>query len=203
MVSGVVRGKKHGRFGGIAGDFVEVDDGVEGSAGTDPLIHRLANLLALRRGVAGTDVGSEGCADDFDSVGMGARNQLGEGEGEVLRGDIVSGLERLGHMANVVDAFKDDDVFHSALREHVAVKTREGVWAGSIMEEAVASDAFVQHGKMRGLWVFLKAPGENVRPAAVRVARGLPTVRNGVAEGHDGCRLAAFLANVNSLHEAP
>lgn len=76
MVPGIKGGEKHGRFVRIADGLIEIDYRVEGSAGANPVVDSLANLFALLRGVAGSDVGSEGCADDFDSVGVGARDQL-------------------------------------------------------------------------------------------------------------------------------
>ena len=50
VIAGVVRGVEPQRVGRVAHHRVEVDDAVEGAAGADPGVHRLADGLA-RRGV--------------------------------------------------------------------------------------------------------------------------------------------------------
>ena len=79
MVAGIGSGIEDRGIGGIARDLIEVDDAVEDAAGADPLIDGFAHLFAGWRGVVGADIRSEGSAEDFDAVGMGARDKLGEG----------------------------------------------------------------------------------------------------------------------------
>ena len=52
-------------------------------------------------------------------------------------------------MNDVVDAFEDDEVFDAGLGEDIAVEAGEGVGAGVVVEDAVASDAFVEDAHFR------------------------------------------------------
>ena len=45
-------------------------------------------------------------------------------------------------MADVVDAFHDDEVLDAGLGEDVAVEAGEGGGAGGVVEDPVAADAF-------------------------------------------------------------
>ena len=203
MVAGIDVGGVDGGFGWIAHNLVEVDDAIEDAAGADPLIDGLAHLFAGGRRVAGSNVGGERGAKNLDVVGMGAGDELGEGEDRILGGDDVAGLARLGGVADVVDAFKNDEVADAALGEHIAIEAGDCVGSGAIVEEAIAADAFVEDGKVRGFWILLEALGENIGPAAVGVAGGERAVGDGVAEANDGGGVSGVGGDVDGLDEAP
>jgi hypothetical protein len=86
-------------------------------------------------------------------VGVGAKCHLFEAVDEIFSGDDVVGPLRVLRVADVVDGFEDDDVANSGLRDDVAVEASEGARAGSVMEDAVAADAFVEDTDVRGLLV--------------------------------------------------
>ncbi len=96
--------------------------------------------------VAGAGVGGQGGADDLDAVGVGAFGELGEAGDEVVGGDDVVGLFGVKGVADVVDAFEDDEVADGGLGEDVGVEACEGGGAGAVVEDAVAADAVVEDG---------------------------------------------------------
>ena len=131
------------------------------------------------------DVGRERGAEDLDAVGVGAVDELGERHLELLGGDDVVGFVGVVGVADVVDAFEDDEVLHAALVEHVAVEAGERVGAGDVVQDAVAADAFVEHAEVGGLLVGLQAACEDVGPAHVLVGCAVGAVGDAVAEGDD------------------
>ncbi len=89
--------------------------------------------------------------------------------------------------ADVVDALEDDDVLRAWLDQDVAIETRQRADAGTVAQDAVAGDAFVQHGH-RNLR-RRKTPRKFIGPAVVRVHGRARSVGDRVAEGDDGrCR---------------
>ncbi len=186
VVAGVVEREEHAGMGGVRGDFVEVDDAVELVGGADPLVDGLAHLFTGGGVVFGSDVGREGCAVDLDAVGVGAGGELAEAGDEVVGGDDVVGFGGIGGVADVVDAFEDDEVLDAGLGEDVAVEAGEGGGAGGVVQDAVAADAFVEDAEVGGLLVGLEAAGEDVGPAGVGVAGAVGAVGDAVAEGDDG-----------------
>src|SRR5581483_2546279 len=78
VVAGIDVGQEDGGLGGIAGDFVEVDDAIEDAAGADPLVVCFANLLAGIGGIPGADIRSQRGAEDLDAVLVSAGDQLRE-----------------------------------------------------------------------------------------------------------------------------
>ena len=89
-------------------------------------------------------------------------------------------------MADVVDAFEDDEVLDAGLGEDVAVEAGERVGPVAVVEDAVAADAFVEDAEVGGLLVGLQAAGEDVGPAGVVVGGAVGAVGDAVAEGDDG-----------------
>ncbi len=83
---------------------------------------------------------------------------------------------------------KQNEPSDARLRQHVAVETREGVRAQAVAQEAVAADARVQHAHRVGRGRRLQAAGQHVRPPVVAIGGGSASVRDGVAEDHDGAR---------------
>ncbi len=119
-------------------------------------------------------------------MGVGARGELPEADDEVFGGDDVVGLDGVLCVADVVDAFEQDEVFDAGLGEDVAVEAGEGAGAGGIVQDAVTTDALVEDAEVGGLLVGLEASGEDVGPAGVGVASAVGTVGDAVSEGDDG-----------------
>ncbi len=105
-------------------------------------------------------------------------------------------------MADVVDAFENDEVFDAGLGEHIAVEAGERAGAGVVVEDAVAADALVEDAESGGLVVGLQAAGEDVGPAGVGVAGAESAVGDAVAEGDDGGR-AGWCENIDAFEEGP
>ncbi len=76
-------------------------------------------------------------------------------------------------MADVVDAFHDDEVLDPGLGEDVAVEAGKSGGAGSVVKDAVAADAFVENAEVGGLLVGQETSGEDVWPAGVGVASAM------------------------------
>ena len=185
MVSRVVERKEHAGVGGVGGDFVEVDHTVKLIRSTDPFVEGLAHLFAGRGLVFGSDEWSESSADNFDAVSVGSCGELAKAGDEVLSCDDVVGLGGIGGVTNVVDALHDDEILDAGLSENVTVEAREGRGAGVVMEDAIATDAFVEDAEVCGLLVSLETAGKDVGPASVGVASAVGTVCDAVAEGDD------------------
>ena len=203
VISVFVCGQEHGGILGILSGFFEVDDGIEGAAGSDPLIDGLPDLFSALRGVAGAHIGSESCAVNLDAVLVSAGDELGVSEDDVLRGDRAFGVAGFGDAADVVNAFEDDEVLDAVLGDDVAVQASDGVGSRAVIEEAVSADAFINDGKIRGLLVGLEPLGEIVGPAMIGVGRGGGAVGDGVAEGDNGCGIFVGGAHVDAFDEAP
>jgi hypothetical protein len=103
------------RAGGIPHDRVEVNDGVEGSAGADPLVHRLPRRLSLRSVEVGALERQQRGADDPQALGMRPLDQLLIPGDELLRAGI-------GRRAQVVDPDLHDDVPDAGLAEDVGIE---------------------------------------------------------------------------------
>jgi len=82
--------------------------------------------------------------------------------------------------------FKHDDVAHAALGQHIAVDTRDCAGTRGFIQDAVAADAFVQHGDVGEIGILTKARGQHIRPAAIGVMRGVRAIRNGISERNHG-----------------
>ena len=80
--------------------------------------------------------------------------------GEVLRGEGVWRVGvRVGGVADVIDAFKQDEEADAGAGEDVLVKAGEGAGAGIVMQEAIAADAFIQDGEGAKFLVVGEAVG--------------------------------------------
>ncbi len=202
VVAAVVGGEEGVGVGGVGGGVVEVDDAVEDFAGADEGVDGLAGGFAGGGHVAGAGVGGEGGADDLDAVGVGAFDELGEAGDEVVGGDDVVGLSGVEGVADVVDAFKDDEVADGGLGEDVGVEAREGGGAGAIVEDAVAADADVEDAEVGGGFVAVEAAGEEVGPALVGVGGAGGAIGDAVAEGYDGGGVVGGF-DVDGLEEEP
>ena len=144
MIAGVCGGGEDGGIGVVSRGFVEVDEAVELAGGPDPLIDSLAHNFTGGGGIFGSDVGGEGSSVDLDAVGVGAGGELAEADDQVFGGDDVVRLDGVLGVADVVDAFEDDEVLDAGLGEDVAVEAGECVGAGVVVQNAVAANALVE-----------------------------------------------------------
>jgi hypothetical protein len=165
VVSAVVGGEELVGVGRVADDGVEVEDGIEvgrvliacGRC-ADPCVDGLAVGLAEGAGVVegGADVGRDGSSDDAERVGVGAGDYLrvcGEDAGNecVVVGGGNFAMD--GEAAEIVDAFKDDEVADAGLGEDIAIEAGERVWAEAVGEEMIAADAGVGYANVGcGVW---------------------------------------------------
>ena len=88
---------------------------------------------------------------------VSARDDLGEALLEVFGSELVVGAVGVMECTDVVDAFEDNDVPDASLREDVAVKAGQRIGADAVDQDAIAADAFIEDGKMRGGRVVVKA----------------------------------------------
>src|ERR1700691_3676680 len=148
MVSTVRSRRETGRILRVARGHIEIDHRIELVAGANPVVNRLAIRLRLR---VAAFTGCDRCAVDADIVGVGAKNDLLVCSDQVLGGRrlfIVTGGGCAG--AKIIDALENDQTPNTALREDIAIQSREGVGAGAIMHQAVAADSFVQYSNASG-----------------------------------------------------
>ena len=185
VVAGVEGLEEAVGLGGVAAGFVEVDDGVEGSAGEDEVVDGLAHGFALGAEVVGSGEGSEGGANDLDAAGVGSVDDLGVAPFDLLGGDGFVGVEGEEGAADVVGGEREDEVAGTGLGEDVTIQACEGGGAGSVVEDAVAGDAFVEDSDVAGG----EADGEIVGPPEVFVGGGVVAVGDGGSEDDDcgGC----------------
>ena len=85
MIAGIVLRREVLRVLRIAHRFIEVGNTVEDGAGTNPLIHRVANLVAGLRIVSATFIWRQCCANHLDAVLMGRRRKLRDACLQALR----------------------------------------------------------------------------------------------------------------------
>ena len=91
--------------------------------------------------------------------------------------------------ANVIDALEDEQIFCAALGDHIAIEARQRIGAGSIQQNLVAADGFIQHRQVAILWVGLQAPRQLIRPSLVGIDGGFGAIGDRVPDGNDGCRI--------------
>ena len=193
VVAAIVGGEHAIGMGGVADDFVEVEDGVEVAGGEDPGIDGLAVRFGGGTGVVVVRAGEgrDGGADDLDAVSVGAIDDLLIG-GEDARDErgVFSGgnIAEARKATEVVDGFEDDEPADAGLRDDVAVEAGEHVGAEAVGEEVIAADALVEDSDVVRCGRGLEALGEGVGPAVVAVGGGGVAVGDGVAERNDGSR---------------
>jgi hypothetical protein len=105
-------------------------------------------------------------------------------------------------VADVVDAFHDDEVFDASLGEDIPVEAGECGRAGGVVEDTISADSFVEDAEVCGFLVGLEATGEDVGPADVGVSGAVGAVRDAIAEGDDGSSFVAGF-NVDAFEELP
>src|SRR4029077_20772923 len=87
VITGVVGGVEPERVGGVAYHRVEVDDAVEGAAGADPGVPRLADGLARWRVIAGALVRQQGRAEYPHVPGVSRGDQAPVSGDDLGRGE--------------------------------------------------------------------------------------------------------------------
>src|SRR5579883_3588995 len=160
----------------VLGRFIEIDDTIERPAGADPLVDSFALGFFGFGEVAFEHCAGEGRQSrsiDFESLFMRASSELFE-SGNDIGGVGLFAWEEIGAgMAEIVDAFEHDYVFHAGLREHVAIEAGKRADAESdvlvgVAQDAITADSFVDNRDM----ATLDAAGEEVGPAMVGVFSG-------------------------------
>lgn len=123
VVSAVVRGQEALRVGRVGDSAVEVDDGVEGAARTNPLINGGADSGAVRGVIARVRAAfgrGQGRADHPDTARTRASDQGGIAGDQVGRGDQFTKTALA--KTDVVDAFQHDDGAYARLTEDIRLK---------------------------------------------------------------------------------
>ena len=133
----------------VSCELVEVDYGVEVTWLANPFVYGYSVGLVRWRGmvVGGADVRKDRRAEDFDAVSVGAKNDLLIDADHLLDQHFVLGLRDLTllrELAEIVHAFEHDKTTNSALRDYIAIESRESVRAESIGEQVVAANALIQ-----------------------------------------------------------
>ena len=153
----------------IRHDPRKIDHPVERTAARDPLVDPHPRLLAQRirvrlDRVVGRTKGRDRRCKDGQAKGVHARDELLVGLDEAVADRLLGG-GRGGRGTDVVDAFKDHDVFDPGLGEDVAVDAAEGVGAQTVMEDAVPAGCLVEDGDVGRERVLLHALEDEVGPA--------------------------------------
>ena len=115
---------------------------VEGAAGADPMVHRLALGFAFRREVAGLAApsnGSQRAAVDFQPTLAHTFDDLPVTGDDVVRRDHLVGQTEGARQADVVDARQQDHPLRTRRVEHVAVEPGLRVRADEIEQGAVSA----------------------------------------------------------------
>src|SRR6202012_4919444 len=97
-------------------------------------------------------------------------------------------------MTDVIDAFEQDDVFHSSTVESVIRPSRQsalmlagaGIRSTAFVQDAVTANALVHNGEARIFRIGMKRGREKMGPAMIFVVRAALTVGNAVTESNDG-----------------
>ncbi len=93
---------------------------------------------------------------------------------------------RSPRMAQVVDAFEDDEVLHVGLGQHVAVEPRQRIHAETgvvrrVVQNAIAADAGIEDADSWSMH-FQQTRRQHVRPPVVAVHRGVRAIGDRIAE---------------------
>ncbi len=180
----------------VSCDFIEVQYSVKGASGSDPPIVGLPYLFSFRRGPHKTGIRSQCCAEDLDPMLVRARNKLRNPMDQIV--SIDSFLCFLP--SYIINAFKNNQVFNTALCDNIAVEARNGSLAISIVEHAIASNTFVEYTEVRGSRILLETCCQNIGPATIRIRGRLASICDGIAQ-RDNCRLVPSSAcqHIDSL----
>nr|WP_197426798.1 hypothetical protein [Caulobacter sp. CCH9-E1] len=96
------------RLAGILHRRVEIDDAVELAAGPDPGIDRLARRLAGGVEVHRALERRQRAGQDLHAARVGPRDQLAIAGDQIVGGDGLAGVARLGGATDIVDTLQQD-----------------------------------------------------------------------------------------------
>src|SRR5579863_7560411 len=142
----------------VADCGIKIDDSIEGSARTYPLVHCLANRLSVGGKVACSVKWSQGRSKDPDSMLVRAVDDLPQAHDQIVGGHVlpperaflrrrcIFWLRKLQVWpTDIVDSFQHDQRRDAGLGQHIAVEAGQCAYSGPIMQDTVASDSLVCH----------------------------------------------------------
>src|SRR6185437_661460 len=86
IIAGLIRISEFGRLSWIAHCRVEIDDPVESASGANPLVHALADLLAILAEIVGPSVWCQGCTINSDLMLVRSIHNLLQPGNDISRG---------------------------------------------------------------------------------------------------------------------
>ena len=132
------------RICGIACDGVVVRDCIERAAGANPSIHGLTSFFTFLAVIGRAFIRCQRVADDFDSVRVRPLDHL-FGRGDQLVGcDCSARCIRSRGLADIVDAFHDEEPSHAGLAQHITIEARQSIHTCAVHKNAISRDPFVQ-----------------------------------------------------------
>src|SRR5215467_16036133 len=175
VIAGIVDWQKHFRVARIASRPVEVDHGIIRFARSDPLVERLALCFSDLGVISRTVERRQRCSKNLQPTRVRLLDKLLMASDEVFgrRGRVLSGI------ANVVDAFKHNDVRDAGLRQRVALETGERIDALSdgtdidasryirFTENPISGDGGIENAELASL--PQQPAGEMIRPAIIGI----------------------------------
>jgi len=164
---------------------IEIDDGVEFAAGSDPLIQFLSCGFTYRTREPHTLFRHNGSANDFDLVRMCASDNLAVALDQILGSQGVWTGD-LAMEVDVVDALQQDDPTHARLTKHIAIEPCQSADSSTVAKNLIAGDALVDDGDMWACLPFTQPLGEQCRPGLVFVDRCCISIRDGIAQAGNG-----------------
>lgn len=157
VVSGVVGREYRVRVGRVGERAIEVDDRVVGTAGPDPVVDRVPDLLVVRGVVAELVAldGRERGADGAYAMLMRGPDQLEVGVDELLGRDrrgLPAAEVRLSGGADVVDPFQHDHRTDLRLAEDVAIEPVQSAIAEARRVRRQLGHGRRERTRTRGSW---------------------------------------------------
>src|SRR5215472_10142956 len=186
----------------ITHSSVKIENTVEITARADPLIDRLTRGLSIRAVVVGTFIGCQRSPENPNPVLMSPVDYLLQTSDEILGAHhLVGKRPRLWNCsvwqrswlhvrpADVVDALQYNHINDAGLRQHIAIKSRQGIDAGSVAQYAIPPDPLVEHSQPGASVVLRQPTGQNIGPVTVFALLCSDPIRNRITESDRGRRL--------------
>src|SRR5262249_12509948 len=179
------------RFGirSVLRRLIKIHDGVESASGADPSVHGLSYFLAFVAVIESPFIRRQCAAGNLNSVRMGTLDHLLHGSDEFLGGDRiwrwgVSSSAR--SLADVVDALQNHYPLHARHSEHIAIESRQGIYAGAISEEPIPRDTLIENSHLRSAGCCENTSRKCAGPTAIGVICRSGAICDGVTKSHDG-----------------
>ena len=194
MVAAVVLGQQSSRLGGISQRKIEVDDSIEGVAGPDPLIYRLALRLLgwrIKARVRRVLKGSERSSANLQALAVRVLNQLLKRASDLRRADLFADGSKISWQSDVIDSLQHDHEPHPWLLQNVAIKAIERARAipqtvcGSVMQKAIPAEPGVENGFFHSRF-RVELIAEVISPAMICVQGRGKAIGDRVSKCHDG-----------------